>query len=155
MIKKIIAGTLLSSLTLFALPNNELELTILNKVVEKKTVVLSNMQLSGETKAKFGNLYDEYQVKLMRHRLTELKLIEEYATNYNNLTDDKANELLKVWVIAEDAALVLKKDYIAKFKKIMPSADVIRYFQIENRLQLLREVVKAKLIPLAQPAESN
>jgi len=155
MIKIIIAGTLLSSLTLFALPNNELELVILSKVIEKKAVVLSNMGLSGETKSNFGKLYDEYQTKLMKHRVTELKLIENYATNYNNLTNDKANELLKTWVTAEDSAAVLKKDYIAKFKKVMPAADVIRYFQIENRLQLRSEVAKASLIPLAQPAETK
>jgi len=45
MIKKIIAGTIISSMTLFARPNNEIELTMMAKVAEKKAVVLSNMKL--------------------------------------------------------------------------------------------------------------
>ncbi len=152
MLKKIIAGTLLSVMTLFALPSNELELMLLNKAVQKKTVVLANMHLNGETKEKFSKLYDEYQVKLMKHRIGELKLIQEYAVSFNNMTDANANKLITEWATIEDAELVLKKDYVAKFKKIMPSSDVIRYFQIENRLQLMGEVQKANLIPLAQPA---
>jgi len=40
---------------------------------------------------------------------------------------------------------------MAKFKKVMPSSDVIRYFQIENRIQLLREAKTASQIPLATP----
>lgn len=152
MIKKIIAGTLLSAMTLFALPNNEIELLLVSKAIQKKAIVLSNMGLQGETKEKFGNLYDEYQGKLMKHRISELKLIRDYAMSYNNMTDENANKIIVEWSTVEDAELVLKKNYMAKFKKIIPSADVIRYFQIENRLQLLREVQTTGLIPLAQPA---
>lgn len=152
MIKKIIAGTLLSAMTLFALPNNELELVLIGKAAQKKALVLANMHLQGETKEKFGKLYDEYQMKLMKHRVAELGLIADYAVSYNNMTDENANQIITKWATGEDAELVLKKDYIAKFKKIMPSAEVIRYFQIENRLQLMNELQKANLIPLAQPA---
>jgi len=152
MLKKIIAGTLLSAMTLFALPSNELELMLLNKAVQKKTIVLANMHLNGETKEKFSKLYDEYQDKLMKHRIDELKLIQDYALKFNDMTDENANKVITKWITVEEAELVLKKDYMAKFKKVMPSADVIRYFQIENRLQLMVEVQKSSLIPLAQPA---
>ena len=154
MIKKIIAGTVLSVMTLFALPNNELELIIVSKAAEKKAIVLSNMDLNGETKQNFGNLYDEYQLKLMVHRMNELQLIGSYASNYTNMTDVNADKLIVSWLTVEDAAMVLKKEYMSKFKKIMPSSDVIRYFQIENRLQLAREMQRANLIPLAIPADT-
>jgi hypothetical protein len=152
MLKKIIAGTVLSAMTLFALPNNQLELMLINKAVQKKAIVLANMGLVGEQKEAFGKLYDEYQVKLMKHRISELKLIEEYAKDYNNMTDKNANSVIVDWVSGEESEFVLKKDYIAKFKKIIPSSEVIRYFQIENRISLIREVGIARLIPLAQPA---
>jgi len=152
MMKKIIAGTLLSAMTLFALPNNELELLLVEKAVQKKAVVLANMGLEGETKEKFGKLYDQYQEKLMKHRLSELNLIKNYALSYDNMSDKNANTLITQWLTVEEAEIVLKKEYMAKFKKIMPSADVIRYFQIENRLQLIKEVQTSSLIPLAQPA---
>jgi len=154
MIKKIIAGTLLSAMTLFALPNSELELLIVSKAVEKKAIVLSNMGLKGVTKQKFGTLYDMYQEELMIQRMAELNLIGNYALNHKNMTDKTSDLLMIEWLSLEAAALQLKKEYMVKFKEVMPSADVIRYFQIENRLQLLREVERSSLIPLAMPAET-
>lgn len=150
--KKFIAATLISAMTLFAMPNNEIELLLISKAAQKKAVVLANMDLQGETKEAFGKLYDQYQRSLMQHRLKELDIIGQYAQNYKNMNDDNANKLITEWVTAEEAEMVLKKEYVAKFKKILPSADVIRYFQIENRLQLVRELQRANLIPLAQPA---
>ena len=63
--------------------------------------------------------------------------LENYKETISSI--DKAGEL------------ALKKEYIEKFKKVMPSADVIRYFQIENRLQLGLEMRRASQIPLAMP----
>jgi len=40
---------------------------------------------------------------------------------------------------------------IEKFKKVMPAAAVIRYFQIENRFNILRKAKIIKMIPLATP----
>ncbi len=152
MIKKIIAGMLISSMALFALPNNELELALISKAAEKKAVVLANMGLEDETKEKFGKLYDEYQLKLLKHRLAEITLIAEYAENYTNMTDENSDKLILEWATVENAELALKKEYIVKFKNVMPSAKVIRYFQIENRFQLLREAKTASQIPLAPAA---
>ncbi len=150
--KKIVAGLLISAMALFAMPNNELELVLVSKAAEKKAIVLATMQLSGDTKEKFGTLYDTYQKALMKHRLKELSVIAHYAQNFTNMTDEASNKLIIEWITAEESAIVLKKEYMAKFKKVMPSADVIRYFQIENRIQLMNEIKRADLIPLAQPA---
>jgi len=149
--KKIIAGTLISSMALFALPNNELELVMVSKAAEKKAIVLMNMDLKDEIKEKFGTLYDEYQIKLMEQRFGELTLISNYAENYKNMTNENSDKLMTQWSTVEEAEVALKKEYMAKFKKVMPSVAVIRYFQIENRLQLVKELRRAKAIPLAMP----
>ncbi len=151
MIKKIIAGTLLSAMTLFALPNDELELAGISQAVQKKMVVLTNMKLKSDEKEKFGKLYDEYQEVLMIHRITKLKLIGHYAENFANMTNEASDKLLTEWLAVEREELTLKKIYMDKFKGIMNSVEVIRYFQIENRLQLMNEMQRANLIPLAMP----
>lgn len=155
MLKKIITGTLLSAVALLASPNNEVQLLLAKKAIEKKVVVLTNMGLEGETKEKFGTLYDEYQGKLMKQRMSEIELIGNYAKNYNNLSDENANKIITQWITVEEAQMVLKKEYMAKFKKVMSSADVIRYFQIENRLELISELQTANFIPLAQPVSAE
>ena len=152
MIKKIIAGSLISVVTLFALPNDELDLVLISKAAQKKAVVLSNMNLKDEVKENFGKLYDEYQLKIMKHRIDTLTLIANYAKSYNDMTNENADKLITEWLSVGDEQIALKKEYMEKFKKIMPSVDVIRYFQIENRLQLLRELQTSSKIPLAIPS---
>ena len=151
MIKKIIAGTLISSMALFALPNNEVELVMITKAAQKKAIVMMNMNLKDEVKENFGKLYDEYQIKLMKQRIGMLTLISNYAKDHKNMTNENSDKLITEWLTVDEAELNLKKEYMAKFKKVMPSAAVIRYFQIEYRLQIAREMSRIQAIPLATP----
>lgn len=153
--KKFIAGLAITAVSLFALPNDPVELVLLSKAAEKKAVVLASMQLDASTQDAFGKMYDEYQKKLMKQRIKELGLIAQYAQHFTDMTDANADKLIKEWMTVEEAELALKKEYISKFKKVMPSSDVIRYFQIENRLQLMRELKRSSLIPLAIPAQQD
>ena len=151
MIKKLLLGALITSTALFALPNNELELAMLAKAAQKKAVVLSTMQLKGETKEQFGKLYDEYQEKLMERGMKHMGLITNYAANYQQMTNETSDQLIIKWAELQEAELKLKKEYILKFRKFLPSAEVMRYFQIENRFKILREAKIMKMIPLATP----
>jgi hypothetical protein len=151
MLKKIIMGSLIGATALFALPNNPMELAMIAKAAEKKVIVLSNMGIQGDMREKFGKVYDEYQGKLMEHRISEMKIIGEYAKDYLNMNDANADKLLGEWTKGQEAEVALKKEYIEKFKKVMPAAAVIRYFQIENRLGLLRKLEISSKIPMAIP----
>ena len=153
--KKVIAGLAITAMSLFAMPNDPLQLVLISKAAEKKAIVLASMQLDASTQEKFGNLYDEYQKKLMKQRIEELNVIAEYAKHYNDLTDSKADKLITQWLTVEDTEMALKKEYIKKFKTIMPASEVIRYFQIENRLQLMLELERSSLIPLAIPSQQG
>ncbi len=151
MIKKILLGAVITSSALFALPNNELQLAILAKDAQKKAVVLSTMQLKDDTKEQFGKLYDEYQEKLVERGMKHLGLLRNYAANYQQMTNETSDQLIIKWAELEESELKLKKEYILKFRKFLPSADVMRYFQIENRFKILREAKTMKMIPLATP----
>jgi len=147
--KKIITTLLLSAMALFALPNDEVELLLIAKAVEKKAVVLSTMNLNTEKKEAFGELYEHYQMRLLRVSARELALIANYAENYERLSNTKADEIITEAFALEQEKLDLKIRYAAKFKKILNSAEVIRYFQIENRFDILKKASVAKLLPLA------
>ncbi|NPA65919.1 MAG: hypothetical protein GXO11_03455 [Epsilonproteobacteria bacterium] len=151
--KKIISSLLIAGVTLLALPNDPVELSLIAKAAEKKAIVLATMKLDQETQKKFGDLYDQYQEKMMKLRIQELSIIAEYAKNYNNLTNDTADKLIANWMDVEEAEHKLKKEYIEKFKKVLPSSEVIRYYQIENKFELMRELQRSELIPLAIPAQ--
>ncbi len=151
MIKKLLLGAVITTSALFALPNNELQLAMLAKAAQKKAVVLSTMQLKGETKEQFGKLYDEYQDRLSERGMKHMGLITNYVANYEQMTNETSDQLIIKWAELQEAELKLKKEYILKFRKFLPSAEVMRYFQIENRFKILREAKIMKMIPLATP----
>jgi hypothetical protein len=158
MIKKALLGTVLGASLLSAgniLPNNELQLGLLAQAAQKKLIVISNMHLAGDMKEKFGNLYDEYQKSMTELRIKKLKVIEQYAKDYTKLDDKAADKLLSDWINIQKEALELKEKYISAFKKILPASLVLRFYQIENRLELLQEAKVTSRIPLAIPEEAG
>jgi polysaccharide pyruvyl transferase WcaK-like protein len=149
--KKWIAALTLTAVVAFALPNNEVELTMLAKMAQKKAIVLATMNLQdSKKKSDFGKLYDEYQEKMAKVLGDKLNVIVQYAKNYENLDDTTAKTLIDKWFKIKEDALALQKEYAKKFGKILSPSEVIRYMQIENRFQILREAEIAQLVPLAQ-----
>lgn len=158
MIKKFTLGILIGISVASAgslLPNNELQLSLLAQAAQKKLIVMSNMHLRGDVKEKFGNLYDDYQKNMTELQIKKLKLIRQYADDYTKLDDKAADKLLADWMRLRKEALDLQEKYISAFKKILPASLVLRYYQIENRLDLIREARVTALIPLAIPEEAG
>ncbi|SFZ98531.1 hypothetical protein MNB_SV-5-1514 [hydrothermal vent metagenome] len=149
MIKKILLGALISSVTLFALPNDELHLEMLSKSAHKKAVVLKTMNLKGDVKEKFGKLYDEYQKKILKTSLQKLDLITNYTINYKQMTNETSDGIIIKSISIAESEIALKKEYILKFRQFLSSAELLRYMQIENRFQHLREEKVLRMVPLA------
>ena len=152
--KKWIAAISLAAVAAFAMPNDEVQLVMMSKMAQKKAIVLATMNLDGEKKEAFGNLYDEYQEKMAKVLGDKLNVIVQYAKNYEKLDDATAKKLMNDWFKIKDAALALQKEYAKKFEKVLTPAEVIRYMQIEHRFNILREAEIAELVPLAQPPKA-
>ncbi len=149
--KKWITALTIAAVTAFALPNDEVQLVMLSKMAQKKAIVLATMNLEGKKKEEFGKMYDEYQEKIAKILGERLNIVVDYAKNYEKLDDATADKLISKWFKTKEEALALQKEYVKKFEKILSSAEVIRYMQVENRFEILRQAEIAELVPLAQP----
>jgi LAS superfamily LD-carboxypeptidase LdcB len=66
-------------------------------VKTKKTAILVElMQLNDEQAEKFWPIYREYDFELQALNDQKLAGIQEYAKNFQNMTDEKADELAKL-----------------------------------------------------------
>ena len=80
-----------------------------------------------------------------------MALIAAYADNYDNLTDPTADKLRdRVREGIEQARASLKAKYLPKFKKVLPAKKVARFYQVENKLDILILAEMAEQIPLAR-----
>jgi hypothetical protein len=115
---------------------------------DKKLLVAENMQLT-ETEAKaFWPIYNQYQDELFLIRVRTVKLINDYRDAYDKMANDTARKLLDEYLKIEALTLKLRKAYLPRFREVLPEVKVVRYYQIENKVQAALVYEIAASIPL-------
>jgi hypothetical protein len=117
---------------------------------EKKAIIAETMTFTTAESEAFWPLYNEFQEKLYTANTKYLKIINDFAANYERMTDEMATDLMKRLNSYESEVLGLKKTYIKKFSKILPPTKVLRYFQAENKIGILVDYEIAASIPLLE-----
>lgn len=119
---------------------------------ERKAVVGQNMDLTDAESKTFWPLYDEYEGKMDRIEDRHIREIKEFAGHYQTLTNDDAHKKLDEVMAISESRLNVQRDYIPKFRAVLPDIKVTRFFQIDNKLRALVQCQIAQIVPLAQPA---
>ncbi len=117
---------------------------------DKRAVVLKAMALDDAQMAAFTPIYDAYQAdrKLLMQRGVDL--VNAYSSNYDSMTDAAAKGLLKDWFKLQDDELALVKGTAKKLDKVLPTTKVLRFVQVENKLNTLLRLPGIQGIPLAK-----
>jgi hypothetical protein len=118
--------------------------------VEKKAAIAEVMDLSVMESQPFWNLYNEYQGKLYTVQNKRIEGIKDFAKNYENMNDEKSNELWVKYMGYQTELLKLKKGYYKKFKNILPAGKAVRFFQAENKIETLINAELALEIPMIE-----
>lgn len=118
--------------------------------VEKKAAIADGMNLTEEESKPFWTLYNEYQGVLYVVQNKRIDLINDFAANYESLTDDKADELYTQSIAYQKEVLKVETKYYKKFKKIIPKGKAARFFQLENKIETLINAQLAVEIPLIE-----
>jgi hypothetical protein len=115
---------------------------------DKKLLVAENMQLTeGEAKA-FWPVYKAYQDELFLQRTRVANLIKSYSDSYETMTKERAKKLMNEYMEIESSGAKLRQSYVPKFRKVLPEVKVVRYYQIENKIQAALMYEVAAQIPL-------
>jgi hypothetical protein len=117
---------------------------------DKKLLVTENMQLTDSEAKAFWPVYEQYQAELFLLRTRTVKLIKDYAEAYDKMTNATAKKLLDESMTIEMLRQKLNKAYLPKFRKALPDAKVMRYYQIENKINAALYYELAGSIPLAK-----
>ena len=120
---------------------------------EKKAIIADLMQLSQEESAVFWPLYNEYQNKLYEVGTKRVNLLMDFANNFENMSNEKAVEIVNLSQSIDMELLKLEKAYGKKFMKILPAQKALRYLQAENKIEALINAQLALDIPLLESIE--
>lgn len=121
---------------------------------DRKVVVAEAMQLTEAESAAFWPLYREYRAEMDKLGDGLVKLVLEYADAYPNVPEDRAAKLLKNYLALEKGRVNTRAKYLKKMAKVLPASKVLRFAQLENRLDLVLRLQMASAIPLV-PADQS
>ena len=130
-------------------PSEDTVQIFLEKIrADKKLVVAAVMELTDTEAKAFWPVYDGYQKELHKINEATAKLILNFADNYQSMSDSAADKLVKDSLAIDIKRYQLKKDFLPKFTKVIPKTKVLKYYQLENKIQLALNYELSSRIPL-------
>ena len=120
-------------------------------VRKQKTAIMGAMlELSPDEAAKFWPIYNEYDAELTKLNDLRLANIQEYARNYDNMTESKADELIqKAFDYRKQRSELLSK-YYGRVKESLGSIQAARFVQIEDQLLMIIDLQITSELPVVE-----
>jgi flagellar biosynthesis chaperone FliJ len=125
-----------------------IELLRSNVRQQKAEIMGAVMQLDVDQAAKFWPIYSEYDAELTKLNNLRLANIEEYARNYDRMTDAKADDLIqKAFDYRKQRSELLAK-YYGRVKASLGAIEAARFLQIEDQLLLIIDLQITSALPV-------
>jgi len=120
---------------------------------KKEQIVREAMQLNDQQAAAFWPIYRDYDAELTKLGDEKLAIVQDYAQSFLSMTNEKADQLAQRVMALDDQRIALRKKYYELMKKALPTVVVVRFFQVENQIQLLVDLQIASNLPIIEGAQ--
>jgi hypothetical protein len=117
---------------------------------DKKAFIEQYMELTQAEGKEFWPYYNSYQFDLQKINDRLIKLIDDYAKSYKNLSDQDAVTMVNEYLAIERDQLKQKELYFRTLSKTLPAKKVARYLQLENKINAMVRFELAANIPLVK-----
>jgi hypothetical protein len=116
----------------------------------KKALVDVNLTLTDEEARAFWPVYERYQAELGAVQDRVARVIEEYKANFGSMSHEKAMELVAQYLDAEKARAEVRSRYVKPVSEALPGRKVMRFYQIENKVDAVLRYQIAAEIPVVE-----
>jgi len=118
-----------------------------------KEIVKDNLKLTEDEANKFWPLFDEYMAARSPIFEERVSITEEYMMNYYAMDDATAKDLIIKSMQSYQDLIDLRKDYINKMFEVLPAPLVGKFFQLDNRVSAVLDLVRMSATPLVRDEE--
>ena len=115
---------------------------------QKAEIMGAVMVLSADDAAKFWPIYNEYDAELTKLNNQRVENIKEYARNYTQMTDEKADELIQRSLAFQKQRSELFAKTYDRVKQAVSGITAARFAQVENQLLLLIDLQITSSLPI-------
>ena len=121
---------------------------------ERKDIINAIMQFNDSDATKFWPIFQQYDAELTTIGDGRMKLIVDYARNYENLTNEQADALMSKAFELEAQRAILKKKYFDKMKAQLSATQAAKFFLVENQIQHIIDLQISASLPVVQTASN-
>jgi len=122
---------------------------------EKEAIIKEEMQLNEQQAAAFWPIYKEYDAAQTKLGDEKLAIVQDYASNFLTMTNEKADELAQRVMQLDEKRMALREKTYALMKKALPAILAARFFQVENQIQLILDLQIASNLPIIEGADTQ
>lgn len=116
---------------------------------QKVAIITEVMGFSDAEDAAFWPIYREYDNQMASLGDERVAMIEEYARNYDQMTDAVADKLAAKAIDIDARRRAALGNCYERVKKATSAQTALRFLQVEHQLQLLIDLQIASALPIA------
>ena len=117
---------------------------------QKVAILTEMMDFTEQEDTKFWPIYREYDVELSKINDDRVTLIQEYAKNYEKMTDAVADRIASGALGLEGRRHALKLKYYDRLKAALSPKLAARFLQVENQLLMILDLQISAALPVVQ-----
>ncbi|HEY6412418.1 MAG TPA: hypothetical protein VIX42_01945 [Edaphobacter sp.] len=131
-------------------PMTEDDIAVLRQDVntERTEIITRNMSFTEEQSKAFWPVYRDYAHDQQGIGDQRIALITDYAANHDRIDDAQAESYIERALKLEEDNLNLRRKYLPRFKTAIGARQTAKFYQVDNRLNLLTNVQLAALLPI-------
>ncbi len=115
---------------------------------QKAEIMGSMMELNIDDAAKFWPIYSEYDAELTKVNNLRVQNITDYAENYSQMTDEKADQLVQSSLEYQKQRGELLAKYYGRMKDALGAITAARFLMVEHQLLLIIDLQIASSLPI-------
>jgi len=117
---------------------------------ERRTIVAEAMEIPADKEADFWAIYNEMEQQLGVLMDQRVANINKFADNYENITEDIANDLANTYFDINTKRIKVYKTYYKKIAKLTSKKEASRFIQLIGQIQLIIDIQVAAELPLIE-----
>ncbi len=121
---------------------------------ERDLVIEEELQFSEAEKEGFWPIYEDYRADIEIVQDQYAELVAGYAANYLNLSEDAADTMINEYFAIQIRLLEVRQGYVGRFRGVLSAQKLARFYQIENKIDAVAQLILMKDIPLVELTET-
>lgn len=126
------------------------ELTKSDLKTEYKSIIIETLLFSDAEADVFWPIFNEFMTSKNTLLDEDMKLLKDYADNYDSIDDAKIDELVKRAMELDAERLKLRKSYFKKVSKVLPKRKAGKLYQLDNQISILLDFQIISQIPIIE-----